>query len=134
MNWLDEYKYDPGNNWDSNPVPSNLNWSPTTDVYNVEGGLVIRVKIAGTRREDLQLKAEGNLLRISGVRTDQTRPSSSELLLQEMDFGDFETSIELPSGYDLDESRARYENGLLMIEVPVLSKKKHILIASIVGK
>jgi len=115
---------------------SESNWSPNTDVYEQEGGLVIRVEIAGMRREDLQLKAEGNLLRISGMRPDQSRPSRSKFLLMEVHFGYFETSIELPSGYDLDEARALYENGFLMIEVPSASgaSTKHIQIESIAGQ
>jgi HSP20 family molecular chaperone IbpA len=54
----------------------------------------------------------------------------------EVHFGYFETSIELPSGYDLDEARALYENGFLMIEVPSASgaSTKHIQIESIAGQ
>ena len=120
----------------SNLFMSESNWAPNTDVYEQEGGLVIRVEIAGMRREDLQLKAEGNLLRISGMRPDQSRPSRSKFLLMEVHFGYFETSIELPSGYDLDEARALYENGFLMIEVPSASgaSTKHIQIESIAGQ
>ena len=94
------------------------NWSPNVDVYEQDDGLMIRAEVAGMRREDLQLRAEGNLLTIYGVRTDQSRPSGSKFLLMEVHFGYFETFIELPSGYDLDEARALYENGFLMIEVP----------------
>ena len=105
---------------------SESNWSPNTDVYEQEGGLVIRVEIAGMRREDLQVKAEGNLLRISGMRPDQSRPSRSKFLLMEVHFGYFETSIELPKGYDLDEARALYENGFLMIEVPGTNTRRTV--------
>ena len=114
---------------------SESSWSPNTDVYELDGGLMIRVEIAGMRREDLQLKAEGNLLRISGTRPDQTRPPQSKFLLMEVHFGFFETSIELPSGYDLDEARALYENGFLTIEVPSVSgpSSKSIQIESLAG-
>jgi len=114
---------------------SESSWSPNTDVYELDGGLMIRVEIAGMRREDLQLKAEGNLLRISGTRPDQTRPPQSKFLLMEVHFGFFETSIELPSGYDLDEARALYENGFLTIEVPSVSgpSSKRIQIESLAG-
>ena len=115
---------------------SESSWSPNTDVYELDGGLMIRVEIAGMRREDLQLKAECNLLRISGTRPDQTRPPQSKFLLMEVHFGFFETSIELPSGYDLDEARALYENGFLTIEVPSVSgpSSKSIQIESLAGE
>jgi len=114
---------------------SDSSWSPNTDVYEVDGGLVIRVELSGMRREDLQLKAEGNMLRISGMRPDDQRPPQSKFLLMEVNFGPFETTIELPSGYDLDEAKALYQNGFLTIEVPTESgtPSKSIEIESLAG-
>lgn len=97
---------------------SDSSWSPNTDVYEVDDGLIIRVELSGMRREDLQLKAEGNMLRISGMRPDDQRPSQSKFLLMEISFGPFETTIELPSGYDLQEAKALYQNGFLTVQVP----------------
>jgi HSP20 family protein len=97
---------------------SDSSWSPNTDVYEVDDGLIIRVELSGMRREDLQLKAEGNMLRISGMRPDDQRPPQSKFLLMEISFGPFETTIELPSGYDLQEAKALYQNGFLSVEVP----------------
>jgi len=111
---------------------SDSSWSPNTDVYEVDDGLIIRVELSGMRREDLQLKAEGNMLRISGMRPDDQRPSQSKFLLMEISFGPFETTIELPSGYDLQESKALYQNGFLSVEVPAEtgSKSKNIEVGS----
>ena len=114
---------------------SDSSWSPNTDVYEVDDGLVIRVELSGMRREDLQLKAEGNMLRISGMRPDDQRPPQSKFLLMEVNFGPFETTIELPSGYDLEEAKALYQNGFLTIEVPAESgtPSKSIEIESLAG-
>ena len=114
---------------------SDSSWSPNTDVYEVDDGLVIRVELSGMRREDLQLKAEGNMLRISGTRPDDQRPSQSKYLLMEISFGPFETTIELPSGYDLEEAKALYQNGFLTVEVPAESEypSKNIEIESLAG-
>ena len=53
----------------------------------------------------------------------------------EINFGPFETTIELPSGYDLDEAKALYQNGLLLIEVPAEADThaKSIEIESLTG-
>ena len=39
----------------------------------------------------------------------------------EINYGAFETVIELPAGYDLARARAAYQNGFLRIDVPVLA-------------
>jgi len=94
-------------------------WVPNTDVYLVEGGVTVTVELAGMRREDLQLMVDGNRLRISGQRPDGCRKSQCKFLVMEINYGSFETVIELPKGYDLSQAKAAYENGFLRVEVPV---------------
>lgn len=94
-------------------------WIPNTDVYVMEGGLVIKVELAGMRREDLELTIEGNRLRISGQRPDGCRAPKCKFLVMEINYGAFESVIELPAGYDLGQAKAAYQNGFLRIDVPV---------------
>ena len=93
-------------------------WVPSTDVYLSDGGIVIKVELAGMRREDLELTVEGNHLRISGQRPDGCRPSKCTFLVMEINYGVFESVIELPEGYDLGQAKAAYQNGFLRIDVP----------------
>jgi HSP20 family protein len=94
-------------------------WVPNTDVYVSEGGLVVKVELAGMRREDLELVIEGNRVRIAGYRPDGCRSASKcKFLVMEINYGAFETVIELPKGYDLSQARAAYQNGFLRIDVP----------------
>jgi HSP20 family protein len=93
-------------------------WVPNTDVYVTDEGLVIKVELAGMRREDLELVVEGNRVKISGHRPDGCRAPKCKFLVMEINYGAFETVIELPSGYDLSQARAAYQNGFLRIDVP----------------
>ena len=97
---------------------SGTSWVPNTDVYLSENGIVIKVELAGMRREDLELTVEGNQLKISGQRPDGCRPSKCKFLVMEIDYGAFESVIELPEGYDLSRAKAAYQNGFLRIDVP----------------
>lgn len=94
-------------------------WTPNTDVYCVEGALVIKVELAGMRKEDLELTVESQRLRISGVRRDSCRSGQQCLfVVMEINYGSFETVIEVPPGYDLTAARAAYQNGFLRVDVP----------------
>ena len=93
-------------------------WVPNTDVYATDGGLVVKVELAGMRKEDLELTIEGNHLKISGHRPDGCRAPKCRFLVMEISYGAFETVIELPAGYDLDRAKAAYQNGFLRIDVP----------------
>src|SRR5438105_14634054 len=93
-------------------------WIPNTDVYVTERQLVIKVELAGMRREDLELTVEGNRLMISGQRPDGGRGAKCKFLVMEINYGSFECVIEIPEGYDLGQAKAAYQNGFLRVEVP----------------
>ena len=104
-------------------------WIPNTDVYVSEGHLVIKVELAGMRREDLELTVEGNRLMISGQRPDGGRGAKCKFLVMEINYGSFECVIEVPDGYDLSQAKAGYQNGFLRVDVPQASRpSKHILV------
>lgn len=115
-------------------VTSETNWTPNTDVYICEEGLVIKVEIAGMRREDLELTVEGNRLKICGQRPDGCRTGKCNFLVMEINYGPFESVIELPPGYDLSKAKATYQNGFLRIAVPTTAvsaeRKKTTIIIS----
>lgn len=93
-------------------------WVPNTDVYVTEDLLVIKVELAGMRKEDLQLTVEGNRLTITGHRPDGCRAPKCKFLVMEINYGSFQSVIELPPGYNLAQAKAAYQNGFLRIDVP----------------
>jgi HSP20 family protein len=95
---------------------------PNTDVYATDSGLVIKVELAGMRSENLEITVEDNRLRISGNRPDGCRAAKCSFIVMEINYGPFETVLELPAGYDLSQARAAYLNGFLRIDVPVATQ------------
>jgi HSP20 family protein len=98
-------------------------WVPNTDVYANDEGLVIKVELAGMKREDLELVVEGNRLKINGYRPDGCRKGNCRFLVMEINYGHFESLIELPAGYDLSQATATYHNGFLRIDVPLETRE-----------
>jgi len=94
-------------------------WQPNTDVYATENGVVVKVELAGMRSEHLEITVEGNRLRISGNRPDGCRASKCNFLVMEINYGPFESVLEVPPGYDLSLAKAAYLNGFLRIDVPM---------------
>jgi HSP20 family protein len=94
-------------------------WVPNTDVYSTENGLVIKVELAGMRNDNLEITVEGHRLRISGNRPDGCRAPKCSFLVMEINYGPFESVLELPPGYDLSQAKAAYLNGFLRIDVPL---------------
>ena len=105
-------------------------WVPNTDVYVTEGAIIIKVELAGMQRENLELTIDGPRLRISGQRPDGCRPAQCKFLVMEINYGGFESVIELPQGYDLSRAKAAYQNGFLRVDVPAGSQAPRSIMVS----
>jgi HSP20 family protein len=100
-------------------------WVPNTDVYVTDGAIIIKVELAGMQRENLELTIDGPRLRIRGQRPDGCRPPQCKFLVMEINYGGFESVIELPDGYDLTRAKAAYQNGFLRVDVPMDLRPSH---------
>lgn len=98
-------------------------WTPNTDMYTTDEGLVVKVELAGMRSENLQITVEGGKLRISGERPDGCRAAKFNFLVMEINYGPFEKVLDVPSGFDLSQAKASYLNGFLRIDVPQAVRK-----------
>src|SRR5439155_26685409 len=75
---------------------ANGHWLPNTDVYVTDGGLVIKVELAGMKSDNLEINVEGNRVRISSSRPDCCSATKCSFLLMEISYGPVQTYIELP--------------------------------------
>jgi HSP20 family protein len=91
-------------------------WRPSTDVYETEEAIVVKVEIAGMSEEDFCVSLSNRNLVISGVRRDLDCKLSYQQL--EIPYGHFSTEVFLPYAVNRDEIRATYENGFLTVLLP----------------
>lgn len=106
----------------SREAASGASWAPNTDVYQTDHGLVVKVELAGMKRQDLELTMEGNRLRIRGNRADGCRAPNCKFIIMEINYGAFETMIELPPGYNYGQAVASYQNGFLRVDIPAVKQ------------
>jgi HSP20 family protein len=102
--------------------PATGRWTPNTDIYVTETGLVIKAELSGMKSDSLEITVESQRLRINGVRPDCCRAPKCSFLVMEISYGPFETVLDLPAGYDLSQAKAIYVNGFLRIDVPPAQK------------
>ena len=107
----------------SHEASARAHWVPNTDLYATDNGLVVKVELAGMRSENLEITVEGGRLRICGNRPDGCRAAKASFIMMEINYGPFESVLELPDGYDLSQAKAAYLNGFLRIDVPVAQRQ-----------
>lgn len=96
-------------------------FSPSVDVYYVGSPprAVVRADLAGVGPVDIELEIRGRELILAGYR----RPGDDEERLYqqlEIEHGPFRRVVALGAEVDPAAARAVYEDGMLVIELPVL--------------
>lgn len=97
-------------------------WRPPTDVYETEDAIVVRVEIAGMRRDDFYIALQDRRLSIGGLRGHEHDGSHVHHQL-EVNYGEFRTEVELPVAVDSEGIEAVYEEGFLRVTLPRLAPR-----------
>jgi HSP20 family protein len=95
---------------------------PPMDIYETAEHLVVVLEIAGMKPENIQVLFDKEILSISGNRIERGSIAKIRLHQMEIDYGDFERSLRIPFPLQVDEFKATYQQGFLMVTVPKLKK------------
>ena len=96
---------------------------PEVDSFRTEDPptFTVVVEIAGIDPDQISVMAAEDTLVISGERRRQA--SAGRIYQQiEIEYGPFERAIRVPEDVDLSQADARYERGLLTIQLPIVAK------------
>lgn len=93
------------------------------DVYETNDAIVVKTMTAGVKKEELQITASRELLTIRG-RREQAHAYQNTYHIQELYWGSFSRTIELPDEIDIELASATEHHGLVTITLPKFDKKK----------
>jgi len=94
-------------------------WKPALDVFSSADELFIVMDIAGVDQGDFFISLEQQILRIRGIRKERSSEPQRSYQKLEMDFGPFQRLVQIPFPVQESEIKARYDNGILEIRLPL---------------
>jgi HSP20 family protein len=94
-------------------------WTPAVDIYEVNGGLVLKAELPDMRSEDIDVSIENNTLTIRGERKLDSEIKQENFHRVERAYGNFVRSFSLPHTVDASKISADYKNGVLTVKLPV---------------
>lgn len=97
---------------------------PLMDISETDAEIKIRALLPGMRREDVNITLHQNVLSISGEKKTNDVPENSRLLRQERVSGRFERTLRLNRPVDANKIRARLQDGVLTLSVPLKEEAK----------
>lgn len=101
-------------------------WSMPAEVVETGDEVRLMIEAPGLKPEDIDITLENNVLTVSGEKKMERREGESEndYRLLERRYGRFERSFVLPPTVDTEHVDARYENGILTVQLPKAESSK----------
>lgn len=98
------------------------------DVFQNDREIVIQTMTAGIKKEHLEIILSREEITIRGKRDNPHDNYNNDFVIQELYWGPFARTIELPDEVAIDEAVATENHGLLTVKLPKFNKSRSIKI------
>lgn len=113
-------------------MPEMEELSPSVDILEEGGDVVIKAELPGMKKEDIDVKLTDNTIAISGEKKKEEKVEKKDFYRMERSYGSFTRSFSLPSEVQTDKVKAQFKDGILEIRIPkteeAKKKEKKVLI------
>ena len=89
---------------------------PPINIWLGENSVVVTSELAGVTRDDVTISLQEDLLTLEGARRPKEEPNVN-WQRHERAYGSFSRAVQLPFRVDPDKVQARFNNGILEIEL-----------------
>lgn len=97
---------------------------PSVNITENESSYSIEASAPGFEKKDFSIQVEDGVLTIMGEHKHETKTQDKQFVRKEFNYGSFTRSFNLVDLVDEDKIDAKYENGILKIELPKNEKTK----------
>lgn len=94
------------------------------DIWQTENELMVRASVPGVRPEELSISVLNGVLTLKGESRPSEIPQNAHYLRQEIGYGSWERSFELPFSVQADRAEAHFEHGFLTVTLPKAEEAK----------
>lgn len=103
---------------------SEPSWAPPTDVFETPTHFIIKMEIAGIQPEKLSIVYDNKTVYIKGRRDATQKFGRCVFSQMEINYGNFERTLQIETPIDANGISASYEKGFLEITLPKSHKAK----------
>jgi HSP20 family protein len=97
---------------------------PAVDIRETPQALTFSAELPGLKKEDVEITLENQVLTISGERKLEKEQKDESFHRVERTYGTFSRSFTLPGNVKTDQATAKFDHGILTIQVPKADEPK----------
>jgi HSP20 family protein len=110
-------------NWE-NPAS---NYNPKVRISENRDNFNIKMELPGLSKEDVKISVENNVLTVNGTKKDETKTEDTNMILNEIYFGEFSRNFNLSKDINIEAIDAEYKDGILNITLPKIEEAKPLV-------
>ena len=99
-------------------------FSPRIDISEKEDKILVEAEIPGVKKDDLKITLQDNILTIKGEKKKEEESKDNNYYRSERSYGSFSRSFTLPAEVNTDKVDAKFNDGMLKIELKKVEQKK----------
>jgi HSP20 family protein len=104
-------------------TPTHLS-RPAVNIIESDKAYTLEIMAAGLKKDDFKIAIEKDLLTISYEKKEATEETTDKYIRREFTSNSFKRSFTLNDRLNAEEISARYENGILIVEIPKAEVKE----------
>lgn len=99
-------------------------FAPKFDISETDKAIEVNAELPGMEEKDIDISIENNVLSIRGEKRSEEKKDEKNYHLTERSYGTFQRRFSLPEGVDLDKVKAKFNNGVLTMELPKTAESR----------
>jgi len=98
--------------------------TPSVDIYEEKGDVVVKAEIPGIKKEDLDVTVTEDTITIAGEKKKEEEVKKADYYRWECSYGSFNRTFTLPAEVQTDKAKTKFKDGILEIRLPKTEESK----------
>lgn len=91
---------------------------PSANIREGEKSFNVDLAVPGMKKDDFQIEVNEDLLSIRSERKSENEEENEKFTKREFNYSSFVRSFRLPENVDAEKIEAKYQDGILRLEIP----------------
>lgn len=98
--------------------------SPPVEITEKDDMILVRAELPGVQKEDIEVTVHEDTITLKGTKKSEREKDEEGYHYSERSYGEFSRSFSLPKPVQAEGVKARFENGVLHVDIPVAEEAK----------